>query len=57
MVAACHTVEGPRPRGLYYCAAGTHNAEGRELGDGHFEVCVDTAIDMTGINAEVMLGQ
>ena len=47
----------PEPQGPYYCAVGAHNVEGRELGDGHFEVCVDAGIDMTGINGEVMLGQ
>ena len=43
--------------GLYYCAVGTHNVEGCELGDGHFEICVNAGIDMTGINAEVIAGQ
>ena len=47
----------PEPQGPYYCAVGAHNVEGRELVDEHFEVCVDAGIGVSGINAEVMLGQ
>ena len=47
----------PEPQGPYYCAVGAHNVEGRELVDEHFEACVAADIGVTGINAEVMLGQ
>ena len=47
----------PEPQGPYYCAVGSHNVEGRNLVDEHFETCVAAGIGVTGINAEVMLGQ
>jgi glutamine synthetase len=47
----------PEPQGPYYCAVGSHNVEGRDLIDEHFEICVAAGIGVSGINAEVMLGQ
>ncbi len=47
----------PEPQGPYYCAVGSHNVAGRELIDKHFEICVAADVGVTGINAEVMLGQ
>jgi glutamine synthetase len=47
----------PEPQGPYYCAVGSHNVEGRELIDEHFDICVAAGIGVSGINAEVMLGQ
>ena len=47
----------PEPQGPYYCAVGSHNVEGRDLVDEHFDACVAAGIGVTGINAEVMLGQ
>ena len=47
----------PEPQGPYYCAVGSHNVAGRELIDEHFATCVAAGIGVSGINAEVMLGQ
>jgi glutamine synthetase len=47
----------PEPQGPYYCAVGSHNVKGRELVDEHFATCVAAGIGVSGINAEVMLGQ
>jgi glutamine synthetase len=47
----------PEPQGPYYCAVGSHNVEGRELIDEHFDICVAAGVGVSGINAEVMLGQ
>ena len=47
----------PEPQGPYYCAVGSHNVECRELIDEHFDVCVAAGVGVSGINAEVMLGQ
>jgi len=47
----------PGPQGPYYCAVGAKRVEGREIVEEHLDVCIDAGIDITGINAEVMLGQ
>lgn len=47
----------PGPQGPYYCAVGTGNVAGRDIVEEHFDLCLDAGIDITGINAEVMLGQ
>jgi glutamine synthetase len=47
----------PEPQGPYYCAVGSQNVAGRDLVDEHFSVCVAAGIGVSGINAEVMLGQ
>lgn len=47
----------PRPQGPYYCAVGTANVSGRSIVEEHLDLCLDAGIDITGINAEVMLGQ
>tara|TARA_R110000803_G_scaffold60710_2_gene120132 strand:+ start:8836 stop:9885 length:1050 start_codon:yes stop_codon:yes gene_type:complete len=47
----------PEPQGTYYCGVGTNNVEGRELVEDHLDMCLDSGIDITGINAEVMVGQ
>jgi len=47
----------PRPQGPYYCSVGTGNAAGRDIVEEHLDVCLESGIDLTGINAEVMLGQ
>jgi glutamine synthetase len=41
----------------YYCAVGQHFVEGREIIEDHLDQCLDAGIGVTGINAEVMLGQ
>jgi len=47
----------PEPQGPYYCAVGSHNVSGRDLIEDHFSACVAAGIGVSGINAEVMLGQ
>ena len=47
----------PAPQGPYYCAAGTNNIIGREIVEEHYMACLEAGIRVSGINAEVMLGQ
>jgi glutamine synthetase len=43
-------------QGEYYCGVG-HNVVGREFVDEHLNMCLNYGVDITGINAEVALGQ
>ena len=47
----------PAPQGPYYCAVGAGNVSGREIVEEHLDLCLDADLDITGVNAEVMLGQ
>jgi len=47
----------PAPQGLYYCGVGSENVKGREMVEEHLDICLDAGIEVTGINAEVMVGQ
>ena len=47
----------PKPQGDYYCGVGHSNVNGRDIAEEHLEVCLQAGFNMTGINAEVMLGQ
>ena len=47
----------PAPQGPYYCAVGNGNVSGRDFVEEHLDICLDAGLDLTGINAEVMLGQ
>ena len=47
----------PAPQGMYYCSVGYKNVAGRDLVEEHFDICLAAGLDITGINAEVMLGQ
>jgi glutamine synthetase len=47
----------PAPQGKYYCGVGNGQVNGRTFVDEHLEMCVYAGIDITGTNAEVMLGQ
>ena len=49
--------EEPRPQGDYYCGVGADNITGRRIVEEHLEKCVGAGLDISGINAEVMLGQ
>jgi len=49
--------EEPRPQGDYYCGVGADNITGRRIVEEHLEKCVEAGLDISGINAEVMLGQ
>ena len=47
----------PKPQGEYYCGSGPANVAGREISDTHLELCLEAGLDITGTNAEVMIGQ
>ncbi len=47
----------PEPQGPYYCAVGNGNVAARQLVEEHLDTCLAAGIQLTGINAEVMLGQ
>ncbi len=47
----------PAPQGMYYCSVGAGNIAGREIVEEHLDLCLAAGISITGINAEVMLGQ
>lgn len=51
------TIGYPQPQGSYYCGVGTSNVEGRDLVEEHMDICLEAGLDITGINAEVMIGQ
>jgi len=47
----------PDPQGLYYCSVGTRNVNGRNIAEEHLNTCLSAGLTITGINAEVLLGQ
>ena len=47
----------PAPQGRYYCGVGTGNVAGRDFVESHLDECLEADLDISGINAEVMLGQ
>jgi glutamine synthetase len=47
----------PDSQGKYYCAVGNRNVSGREIAEQHLDVCLSSGLNITGINAEVLLGQ
>lgn len=47
----------PREQGEYYCAVGANNVSGREFVEEHADLCIAAGISISGINAEVALGQ
>lgn len=47
----------PAPQGPYYCAVGNGNVAGRNIVEEHLDACLDAGLSVTGINAEVLLGQ
>ena len=47
----------PEPQGKYYCGVGNRRVIGREIIEEHLDACISIGLDITGINAEVMLGQ
>jgi len=47
----------PGPQGPYYCSVGSEVAKGREVVEEHLDLCLDAGIGITGINAEVAMGQ
>ncbi|QEG38444.1 glutamine synthetase beta-grasp domain-containing protein [Roseimaritima ulvae] len=47
----------PAPQGPYYCSVGSGKAIGREIVEEHLELCLESGLNVEGINAEVMMGQ
>lgn len=47
----------PRPQGDYYCGIGADTVIGREIVEKHMNMCMEIGLDISGINAEVLLGQ
>jgi len=47
----------PDPQGMYYCSVGVRNVNGRKIAEKHLDVCLGAGLKITGINAEVLLGQ
>jgi glutamine synthetase len=47
----------PEPQGKYYCGVGNGLVGGRQFVDKHMVACLFAGIDITGTNAEVLLGQ
>lgn len=47
----------PRPQGDYYCGIGADTVVGREIVEEHMNLCMEIGLDISGINAEVLLGQ
>jgi glutamine synthetase len=44
-------------QGEYYCGIGSDNVSGRNIVEHHLDVCLSAGLNVTGINAEVALGQ
>jgi glutamine synthetase len=52
-----YPVKTPRPQGDYYCGIGSDNVVGRDIVEEHMNMCMEIGLDISGINAEVLLGQ
>jgi len=52
-----HQDHDPKPQGDYYCGVGANHVKGREIANTHLEMCLKAGIRISGINAEVALGQ
>lgn len=47
----------PAPQGGYYCGVGSDEIFGRDIVEEHLENCLEAGLSISGINAEVMIGQ
>lgn len=47
----------PSPQGKYYCGVGSTNVNGRDFVEEHLDLCMKAGLEITGTNAEVLLGQ
>ena len=47
----------PAPQGPFYCGVGADEVFGREIVEEHLQLCMDSGLEVSGINAEVMPGQ
>jgi glutamine synthetase len=52
-----HTKKAMKPQGEYYCGIGSDNVSGRNIVEHHLDICLSAGLNVTGINAEVALGQ
>jgi len=52
-----HTKGNMKPQGEYYCGIGSDNVSGRNIVEHHLDICLSAGLNVTGINAEVALGQ
>ena len=46
-----------RPQGPYYCSVGSEDVSARSMVEDHLDLCLEAGLEVSGINAEVMLGQ
>jgi glutamine synthetase len=46
-----------KEQGEYYCGIGLKNVAGRNIVEHHLDICLAAGLNVTGINAEVALGQ
>lgn len=47
----------PAPQGGYYCGVGADEIWGRDIVEAHTDACMAAGINISGTNAEVMIGQ
>ena len=47
----------PAPQGGYYCGIGADEIWGRDIVEAHTEACINAGLEISGTNAEVMIGQ
>ena len=47
----------PAPQGGYYCGIGADEVFGREIVEKHLDACIEAGLNISGVNAEVMVGQ
>ena len=47
----------PGPQGPYYCGVGADEVYGRDIVEAHIDACLEAGLKLSGINAEVMMGQ
>jgi glutamine synthetase len=47
----------PAPQGGYYCGVGSDEIFGRDVVEAHLGNCLEAGLSISGINAEVMVGQ
>jgi len=47
----------PAKQGPYYCGVGSGRVVFRDVVEEHLQACIDSGIGITGINAEVLIGQ
>ena len=47
----------PAPQGGYYCGVGSDEIWGRDVVENHTVACMEAGLEISGTNAEVMIGQ